>query len=169
MEKKLNEWNNLLDNYFTINNEFNNNINSINNMRNNLIKTLSHQEKDNIIFYQCIIDNSYFYFFNSLKIRQIKFMKDLNKIYFKINENKKIANLTNYDINLMLNDFLQLNDEIIEAKKNNTIFKWIKDDIIENLHDIENNITETLNYHLKLIDALLSYIKLETDFYCNTS
>jgi hypothetical protein len=169
MENKITEWNEILDKYFLSNIECINNINLINNMRNDLLKLLSHQDKDNIIFYKCIINNSYFYLSNSLKIREIKFLKDLNKINCKINENKKIINLNKYEIDLIIMDFKKLNDEILEAKKNNTIFKWVKDDITENLQDIENNITDTLNYHLKLINILLTFIKLETNFYCNST
>ena len=42
-----------------------------------MIKLLGNQNEDDIIFYKSIIDNSYFYLTNSLKIRKFKIMKDI--------------------------------------------------------------------------------------------
>lgn len=169
MDEKIREWNNLLDKYFLLEGECIKNLNIINSVRTNLKIKITHQNKDNIIFYNSIIDNSYSYLSMSLKIRQIKFIKDLNKIYTKIYENKeiipKIVSLHKQDIENLINDFNKLNDEIIEVRKNNTAFKWVKDEITENLQEIEKTIDDTINYHIKLIDFLSTSIRLETDFY----
>jgi len=187
MEDKYNKWNDLINIYFEIEEECISKINLINNIRNNLKKKLIYLNKDDILYYNCIIDNSYYYLKNSLKVNQIKFLKDLNNLLFKINKNNifKIITLTKTDINLIINSYVKLNNDIIELKKNNIEYKWIKEDI-DNLQeiselssgicscktsidflqqDIENNIDKTINYHIKLINFLLSIIKLNYDFF----
>ena len=142
------------------------NINSILEIKNNLKNLLGHQDKDDMIFYKSIIDNSIFYLSNSLKIRKIKFLKDLNNIWQKINENKHIDELNKIYFQSLLKDYRKLAEEIIITKKNNIILNWVKDDKIENLQDLENYFTDIMKYHLKLIESLLACIELEKNFYC---
>ena len=142
------------------------NINSILEIKNNLKNLLGHQEKDDMIFYKSIIDNSIFYLSNSLKIRKIKFLKDLNNIWQKINEHKHIDELNKIYFQSLLKDYRKLAEEIIITKKNNIILNWVKDDKIENLQDLENYFTDIMKYHLKLIESLLACVELEKNFYC---
>jgi hypothetical protein len=170
MEDKIKTWNDLINKYFLLEEECNTNINLINDIRNYLKNNLTYLCKDDIVFYSSIIDNSYFYLINSLKINQIKFLKDLNKIYIHISRNNKnnsilkIINLNKSDINLIINSYIKLKTDVTNLKKTNTIFKWIKDDI-ENLQQIEDDITETITYHIKLLEFLLEIIKLKYNFY----
>jgi len=57
------------------------NINSIIEIKNNLKNLLGHQDKDDIIFYKSIINNSIFYLSDSLKIRKIKVLLQSSKYY----------------------------------------------------------------------------------------
>ena len=68
------------------------NINYIIDIKNNLINLVGYHDKDDIIFYQSIINNSIFYLSNSLKIRKIKFLNDLNNLWLKINNNYNKCN-----------------------------------------------------------------------------
>jgi hypothetical protein len=66
----------------------------------------------------------------------------------------------------LLKDFRKMADDILQAKKNNTILTWVKDDKIESLQDLENDFNEIMNYHLKLIEFFSSSVELEKAFYC---
>ena len=142
------------------------NINNILEIKNNLKNLLGHQDKDDMIFYKSIIDNSIFYLSNSLKIRKIKFLKDLNNIWQKINENKHMNELNKIYFQSLLKDYRKLAEEIMITKKNNIILNWVKDDKIENLQDFENYFTDIMKYHLKLIESLSACVELEKNFYC---
>ena len=142
------------------------NINSIIEIKNNLKNLLGHQDKDDMIFYKSIIDNSIFYLSNSLKIRKIKFLKDLNNIWNKINESKHMDELNKIYFQSLLKDYKQLAEEIMITKKNNIILNWVKDDKIENLQDFENYFSDVMKYHVKLIQSLTYCIEFEKTFYC---
>ena len=142
------------------------NINSIAEIKNNLKRLLGNQKKDDIIFYRAIIDNSYFYLSNSLKIRKIKFLKDLNNIWIQIDERKQMDEINKSNFNSLLKDYKKMSDEVVQAKHNNTILTWVKDDKIENLQDLENTFNEIMDYHTKLIEFFSSSVELEKVFYC---
>jgi hypothetical protein len=177
IENNINEWNKLFSKYFELENKCYDNINIINELKNNFKNLLGNQEKDDILFYKALIENSHFYILNSLKIRQIKFIKDLNLIYYKIkiissNDRNKLFNIFSNekkldlkDINIIIKEYNELAINITNSRYNNTILKWVKDDKINNLVDIENLIYDILKYHIKLIDFLLEYINIEKQFY----
>lgn len=126
------------------------------------------QEKDDMIFYQSIIDNSVFYLLNSLKIRRIKFLKDLNIVWEKLNDNNnKNKELNKIFFQSLLKDYKKLADDINISKKNNITLNWIKDEKIENLQEFEIFLTEIIKYHLKLIESLYILINHEKKFYCD--
>jgi hypothetical protein len=155
--------------YCELENLCNININYIINIKNNLINLLGYHEKDDIIFYQSIINNSIFYLSNSLKIRKIKFIKDLSNIWLKINDNYKHNKESNQIcFQSLLKDYKKISDEINISKKTHKTLYWIKNDKIKNLQEFENLFTEILQYHLKLINSLLNLINHEKNFYCNT-
>jgi hypothetical protein len=59
-----------------------------------------------------------------------------------------------------------MSEDISQAKKNNTILTWVKDDKIENLQNFENEFKEIIDYHLNLIEFFNSIVHLEKAFYC---
>jgi len=142
------------------------NINCINDIKNNLKTLLGNQKKDDIVFYRSIIDNSYFYLFSSLKIRKIKFIKDLNYIWSQIDERKQMSELNKSNFTALLKDYKRMTDEVMQAKQNNTILTWVKDDKVENLQDLENDLNEIMEYHIKLIEFFTAIVELEKVFYC---
>ena len=142
------------------------NINSISEIKNNLKKLLGNQKKDDIIFYKSLIDNSYFYLSSSLKIRKIKFLKDLNYIWAKIDQRKQMDEVNKSNFMSLLKDYRKMAEDIVQARNNNTMLTWVKDDKIESLQELENEFKEIMDYHIKLIEFFSASIELEKAFYC---
>ena len=165
-EQHINEWIEIFNSYCDY--ESNCSIKLINllEIKNNFKNLLGNQDKDDILFYKSLINNSNFYFTNSLKIRQMKFFKDLNNIYF-ILTNKKFEEINKKNFMIIINDYKKISDIINNSKKKNILLNWIKYDKIESIDDFNNNMYEILNYHLKLISYLSICIDLENEFYCN--
>ena len=57
-------------------------------------KLIGNQKKEDIVFYKSLVDNSHFYLLNSLKIRKLKFQKDLNQIMIALDSSKKLDDLS---------------------------------------------------------------------------
>ena len=169
MEKtdaNISEWEEKFNKYTEFENKINLNINNMNEIKNNLKKLLGNQKKDDIVFYKSIIDNSYFYLVNSLKIRKMKFLKDLNYILSQIDERKNMDEVNKSNFMALLKDYRKMSEDISQAKKNNTILTWVKDDKIENLQNFENEFKEIIDYHVNLIEFFNSIVELEKAFYC---
>jgi hypothetical protein len=160
------EWEEKFTKYTEFENKINLNINNMNEIKNNLKKLLGNQKKDDIVFYKSIIDNSYFYLINSLKIRKMKFLKDLNYIWGQIDERKNMDEVNKSNFMALLKDYRKMSEDISQAKKNNTILTWVKDDKIENLQNFENEFKEIIDYHVNLIEFFHSIVELEKAFYC---
>jgi len=168
-DKYILEWEEKFTKYCDIEIKCNQNINLISEIKNNLTKLLGNQKKDDILFYKSLIDNSHFYLTNSLKIRKIKFLKDLNYIWNQIDERKSMDELNKSNFMSLIKDYRKMAEDIMQAKKNNTILTWVKDDKVENLQDLEDEINEIMEYHMKLIEFFSSSVELEKAFYCGKS
>lgn len=166
VEENINKWEAKFNTYLEMENNCNILINEINEIKNNLKKLLGNQKKDDIVFYKSLIDNSFFYLNNSLKIRKIKLMKDLDYIWKSLDNTKAMDELTKTNFQSLLRDYRKIADEINNAKKNNTMLTWVKDDRIESLIEIENELNEIMEYHSKLIQFFHSSVELEKIFYC---
>lgn len=166
-DKYLLEWEDKFNLYCELESRCITNMNSIDEIKINLKKYLGNQKKDDLLFYISIIENSYFYLQNSLKIRQIKFCKDLNLIWQQINDKKIMDEVNKINFMSLLKDFKKLCDDINLAKRNNTILTWVKDDKIESIEQIIKDMEEIMNYHLKLIQFFNSNVELEKVFYCS--
>ena len=142
-----------------------NNLNIIGEIKNNLKKLLGNQKKDDLIFYKAIIENSYFYLSNCLKIRKLKFLKDINYIWSCIDSSKHIDEINKNNFTTLMTDYKKIVDDINFTKKNNTILTWVKNDTVESIHDLERDISEILEYHVKLIKSLSKIIEFEKLFY----
>lgn len=141
------------------------NLNIIGEIKNNLKKLLGNQKKDDLIFYKAIIENSYFYLSNCLKIRKLKFLKDINYIWSCIDSRKQIDEINKNNFTTLMNDYNKMVDDINSSKKNNTVLTWVKNDTVESIHDLERDISEILEYHVKLIKSLSKIIECEKIFY----
>ncbi len=141
-------------------------IGAIGEIKNNLKKLLGNQKKDDILFYKSLIESSHFYLTNSLKVRKIKFLKDLNHIWSRIDERKQMDEVNKSNFMSLLKDYDKMADDINSAKKNNTVLTWVKDDKVESLQDLEKDFYEIMEYHVKLIEFFSSSVELEKAFYC---
>ena len=141
-------------------------LKSISEIKNNLTKLLGNQKKDDIIFYKSMIDNSYFYLTNSLKIKKTKFVKDLNLIWKQINHRQNIDEINKTNFSAMLKDYEKMSRDIVRAHENNTILTWVKDDKIENLQTLESELHEVMNYHIDMIEYFNKMVILDKNYYC---
>jgi len=142
------------------------NINFIGEIKNNLNKFLGKQKKDDVLFYKSLIETSHFYLNNALKIRKIKFLKDMNYLWGKIDERKNMDEVNKSNFMALIKDYRKISEDILSAKSNNTTLIWVKDDKVESLHELEEEFTEIMNYHIKLIEFFTASVDLEKAFYC---
>ncbi len=160
------KWDEYFNQYCTYEKKCIESIGAIGEIKNNLKKLLGNQKKDDILFYKSLIESSHFYLTNSLKVRKIKFLKDLNHIWSRIDERKQMDEVNKSNFMSLLKDYDKMADDINSAKKNNTVLTWVKDDKVESLQDLEKDFYEIMEYHVKLIEFFSSSVELEKAFYC---
>ena len=160
-------WEEKFNKYLELEKECSKNINLINDVKNNLKKLLGNQKSDDLIFYKSLIENTYFYLFQSLKIRKIKLLNDLNFIWKMMDERKKCEEISSHNFNLLLQDYIKICRDNELAKKNNTSLKWVKDDNLKNINELEIMIGEVLDYHNKILEFFNSIVNMEKEFYCS--
>lgn len=166
VEENISRWESTFNIYLETECECTILISEINEIKNNLKKLLGLQKPDDIVFYKSLIDNSFFYLTNSLKIRKLKMTKDLNYIWNQLDNKKIIEDLNKSNFQSLLKDYRKMADDINQAKKNNTMLTWVKDDRVESLHEIEKEMDEIMEYHSKLIEFFHSSVELDKIFYC---
>jgi hypothetical protein len=165
-DKNILDWEEKFNKYCEFETKCIDNIAMIIEIKNNLKKLLGNQKKDDIQFYRSLIDNSHFYLTSSIKIRKIKLLKDLNYIWAEIDDRKQMDEVNKINFIALLKDYRKMSEDIINAKKNNTMLTWVKDDKVENLADIEHEFNEIMEYHLKLMEYFSSSVEIEKAFYC---
>jgi hypothetical protein len=166
IEHIINSWDKIFKEYQEARESCGTHIQSILEIKNNLSKLIGNQKKDDILFYKSIIYNSYYYLNKSLEIRKLKFIKDLNYIWHKIDDRKKFTELNNSNFTTLLKDFRKAVDDIYITKLNNTSLSWVKDDTIVSLEEINKELDDILNYHLRLINSFLASVINEYNFFC---
>jgi len=166
VEENIQNWTNIFDNYIEIEKKSLILLQSINEIKTNLKKLIGNQKKDDIIFYRSLVENSYFYLTNSLKIRKIKFLKDINHIYELLDKKKSLDELNKSNFTAFLKDYRKIADDINQTRKNSTELTWVKDDRIADLKEIEKDTNEIMNYHLNIITFFHDATELEKNFYC---
>ena len=174
MCNKFAEWEALFDNYIEIEKNCISNINSINEIHINLNKLVGRQREDDLHFYNSIIENTNHFLNGSIKIRKIKFKKDLNYIWNLVNKTSEVNNFNTGEVNKskfshLIKDFTKLYSEINLTQKNNTPLTWVKNDSIQNFKEIELEMDQVMLYHIKLITSFFKLTDLEITFYCNIS
>lgn len=165
-DQKLLFWEEQFTKYCDYENKCINSISEICEIKNNLNKYLGKQKKDDILFYKSLIETSHFYLVNALKIRKIKLLKDMNYLWGKIDERKVMDEVNKINFMALIKDYRKISEDIIFAKNNNTVLTWVKDDKVESLHELEDEFTEIINYHIKLIEFFYASVELEKAFYC---
>ena len=165
-EENINEWINIFNNYNNYELNCSNKLINLLEIKNNFKNLLGNQDKDDLLFYKSLIDNSYYYFTNSLKIRQIKFLKDINNIY-SIISNNKFNEINRNNFLILIKDYKNIIKNINNTKNKSILLNWIKDDKVDYIIEFETNMHEILNYHLKLICYLSICIDLEKEFFYN--
>ena len=70
----IDNWNILFIKYCDCEKKCVDNINAIGNIKKNLKNLLGNQKNDDLMFYRSLIESSYFYLTNSLKIKKTKFV-----------------------------------------------------------------------------------------------
>jgi hypothetical protein len=166
VDKKIETWDNSFNRYIELECKSNLLINGIDELKNNLKKLIGNQKKDDILFYKSMLENSSFYLTNSLKIRKLKFQKDLTYIIKMIDKEKNITEVNKPNFQSLTKDYKKLVEEYYQAKKNSPVYAWIKDEKLESFSEIENDMTEIMEYHLNLMSAMYNMVKVESDFYC---
>lgn len=166
IEKIINSWDKIFKDYQDTEIKCTTYIHSILEIKNNLSKLIGNQRKDDILFYKSIIENSYYYLEKSLLVRKLKFIKDLNYIWHKIDDRKTLTELNNSNFTTLLKDFRKIVDDMYIAKLNNTSLSWVKDDTIISLEETYKEIDDILNYHLRLIASFLNNVSNEYNFFC---
>ena len=146
-------------------------IAELNAIKINLDRLIGRQKKDDALFYQSIIGNSYFFLENSLRIRREKFIRDLLAISTLIETFKHIKispkplSIDNSSFTAITNDIKDIYEEIERAKRNSSTLTWVKDDQISTLQEIEKDMSETLTYHIRLIEYFERLVHHELTFY----
>jgi hypothetical protein len=89
-----------------------------------------------------------------------------NSIWKLIDDRKNMEEANKLNFMALLKDYRKMSEDIMSAKKNNTMLTWVKDDKIESLQDLEKDFHEIMTYHVKLIEFFSSNVELEKAFYC---
>ena len=165
-DRLIEEWELRLASYLDKETNCITNINSILEIKNNLIKLLGNQKKDDVLFYKSLIESTHFYLTKSLNMRKIKLLNDLNFIWNRIETYKKMSEVNKTNFNALVKDYRKCAEDIMIAKQHNTVLNWVKNDKIENLEEIKNDLNEIMSYHTRLIDCFLVTVEHEKNFFC---
>lgn len=166
VDENIKKWSEMFDKYIEIESNSTMLLIKINELKNNINKIIGKQNEDDVIFYKSMLDNSYFYLFNSFKIRKIKFQKDITNIFNKIDTSNKFEDINKPNFMLLMKDYRKVVDDYETAKKQSSLLAWIKDEKLNNFNDIENDMLETMNYHITLMTVMNAVIKVEQQYYC---
>lgn len=128
------------------------------------------QDKDDIYFYRGMIEDSYKYHSKSYEIKKKKSIFDLNELLKNsVFKNKgtplKVINIDRKTIILFEESFNKIRSSISEesSKKNKPI--WIKDNHLERLENLTNEMIRIFKYHYEISLFFLESILREIQFY----
>jgi hypothetical protein len=165
LDENIKKWSEMFDIYIEIEANYTMLLTKINELKNNINKIIGKQNVDDVIFYKSMLENSYFYLSNSLKIRKIKFQKDITNIFNKIDTSNKFEDINKPNFVLLMKDYKKVVDNE-SSKKQSSSLAWIKDEKLNNFNDIEKDMLETMNYHITLMTVMNCVIKVEQQYYC---
>ena len=165
VDENIKKWSEMFDRYIEIEANSTMLLTKINELKNNINKIIGKQNVDDVIFYKSMLENSYFYLSNSLKIRKIKFQKDITNIFNKIDTSNKFEDINKPNFILLMKDYKKVVDNE-SSKKQSSSLAWIKDEKLNNFNDIEKDMLETMNYHITLMTVMNCVIKVEQQYYC---
>jgi len=128
------------------------------------------QDKDDIYFYKGMIEDSYKYHFKSYSIKKKKAIFDLNEIlknsiFIKKGTPLKVINIDKKTINLFEESFNKIRDLIKEESNKKTKPIWIKDNHLERLENLTNEMIRIFKYHYEISLFFFESILREIQFY----
>ena len=165
-QKLIDIYDKLIDDIIDIINSYKEFLSQISQLTNERIKLLDineHQEKDDIMFYTSIFDDTIFYLRKSLKIRKKKLKRDIITNIKYINTN--ISDQLDVDFinkNECKNYFMKYMTE-----KNKNKYKWVKNDRLKELSEWLKNFTNIIEYHKYIKEYLEKIIKINIEFFEN--
>ena len=138
-------------------------ISKLTNERIKILDINNHQEKDDIIFYTSIFDDTIFYLRKSLKIRKKKLKRDIinNIKYLNTNVSNQL-DIDNIDPNECKTYFI-----IHVNEKNKNQYKWVKNDKLKELNEWLKNFNNIIDYHRYIYDYLKEMVRINIEFFTN--
>lgn len=124
------------------------------------------QDEDDIIFYNSIILDCKNYFISSFRVRESKFINDINKI-FKLLDPGMFVNILKVDRSLV-SKFKICYGKIIRDNKENKANKngvWIKNNKLKSVDYINKEINRCLTYHNDISKHFKDSLEKEVKFY----
>ena len=143
-------------------------LKSLNKIIYNFEKKIStkNQDEDDLIFYKSIIIDSKNYFIKSFKVRELKFLNDIIKIFKLIEPNSHIEfikidkNLLN-KFKIFYGKFIRENKEAKINKNNN----WIKKNKLKPIDLLNKEINRCFDYHKNIVNHFKITLEKEVEFF----
>ncbi len=128
------------------------------------------QEKDDIYFYKGMIEDSYRYHIKSFDIKKKKAIFDLNEIlensiFKKKGTPLKVVTIDKKTIVLFEESFNKIRKHITDESKNKSKPVWIKDNHLERLENLTNEMIRIFKYHYEISLFFLESVLREIQFY----
>lgn len=132
---------------------------------NEINSLLKNQEKDDLLFYEGLLNLVIQTNKNFIHIIKKKIISDLNFNFNKIKKcSIKIHSLDEF--NYITKTYIEIANEIYNSQNNKSqSINWVKDDNIKCLKDFEISIMKALEYHNKLIEHILELLNIQINFY----
>lgn len=122
-----------------------------------------HQEKDDIIFYTSVFDDTIYYLRKSLKIRKKKLKRDIIKNIKYLNTN--VSNQLDID-NINKDECKSYFMKYINEKNKNK-YKWVKNDRLKELNEWLKHFNNIIEYHEYIYEYLEKTVKINIEFFTN--
>ena len=127
-------------------------------------------EKDDIYFYKGMIEDSYNYHIKSYDIKNKKAIFDLNdilenSIFKQKGTPLKVVNIDRKTILLFEESFNKIIKQIQDESKNKSKPIWIKDNHLERLENLTNELIRIFKYHYEVSLFFLESVLREIQFY----
>ena len=126
-------------------------------------------EKDDIYFYKGMIEDSYNYHIKSYDIKKKKAIFDLNdilenSIFKQKGTPLKVVNIDRKTILLFEESFNKIRKQIQDESKNKSKPIWIKDNHLERLENLTNELIRIFKYHYEVSLFFLESVHQKKDF-----
>jgi hypothetical protein len=164
--RNIKRWTTKYEKYDIINNKCNNIISNLVNIKNIIKLSNNKQNNDDMNFYNSIINDSIYFFKNSLITRNKKLINDLSILFCNIFLNNKI-HFDDFTSVLFKKILLEHYSIIKRNNKDTCKYKWIKDEKYLNINSFEIKLDKLLDYHIFIIDSFYITLEKDSSFYSN--